>query len=58
MKIEIEARSKANTIITMFWDNFQKSEPTFVMRDVIAIEIEKAFNKGVNCGYKASTSPE
>jgi hypothetical protein len=34
--------SKATTIMGLFWDNFLKSEPAFIMRDVIAIEIEKA----------------
>jgi hypothetical protein len=34
--------SKATTIMGLFWENFLKSEPAFIMRDVIAIEIEKA----------------
>jgi len=37
-----EARKKADTIINLFWHNFQKSEPAFIMRDVIAIALENA----------------
>ena len=37
-----EARQKADTIIGLFWHNFQKSEPAFIMRDVIAIALENA----------------
>lgn len=35
-------RDRADSIIRLFWDNFLRSESAFVMRDVIAIEIEKA----------------
>lgn len=35
-------RDMADTISRLFWDNFIKSEPAQVMRDVIAIELEKA----------------
>lgn len=34
-------RSKAESILTLFWDNFISSERAFIMRDVIAIELEK-----------------
>ena len=35
-------RDLADTISRLFWDNFLKSEPALVMRDVIAIELDKA----------------
>lgn len=35
-------RDMADTISRLFWDNFIKSEPALTMRDVIAIELEKA----------------
>ena len=37
-----ENQSKATAIMGLFWENFLKSEPAFIMRDVIAIEMEKA----------------
>jgi hypothetical protein len=40
-----KAREQANNIMEMFWHNFLKSEPAFVMRDVIAIALENADNK-------------
>jgi hypothetical protein len=35
-------RDMADAISRLFWDNFIKSEPAMVMRDVIAIELDKA----------------
>lgn len=40
-----KARQQANNIMEMFWHNFLKSEPAFVMRDVIAIALENACNQ-------------
>lgn len=40
-----QARKQANNIMEMFWHNFLKSEPAFVMRDVIAIALENANNQ-------------
>lgn len=40
-----QARKQANNIMEMFWHNFLKSEPAFVMRDVIAIALENADNQ-------------
>ena len=40
-----KARQQANNIMEMFWHNFLKSEPAFVMRDVIAIALENANNQ-------------
>lgn len=33
--------ARADGIVTLFWDNFQKSEPAHIMRNVIEIEFEK-----------------
>jgi hypothetical protein len=35
-------RHMADTISRLFWDNFIKSEPALTMRDVIAVELDKA----------------
>lgn len=39
-------RERADSIMRLFWDNFLRSESAFVMRDIIAIEIEKAERRG------------
>lgn len=44
------ARGMADTIMGMFWYNYLKSEPAFIMRDLIAIEIEKAEQRGRDVG--------
>ena len=41
-----DARAVAGRILDLFWDNFLKSEPAFIMRDIIAIELEKAKSAG------------
>ncbi len=38
--------SVADAIMRLFWDNFLQSEKAFQMRDVIAIELEKAEERG------------
>ena len=35
-------RDMADAISRLFWDNFLKTEPALIMRDVIAIELDKA----------------
>ena len=35
-------RDMADSISRLFWDNFIKSEPALIMRDVIAVELDKA----------------
>jgi hypothetical protein len=40
-----EARQRADTIMSLFWDNFLKSESAFIMRDVIAIALEDVARK-------------
>lgn len=32
----------ADGVVRLCWDNFKATEPTFVLRDLIAVEIEKA----------------
>ena len=39
-------REMADVISRLFWDNYLKSEPALTMRDVIAIELEKAEDRG------------
>lgn len=39
-------RDKADAICRLFWENFIKSEPALMMRDVIAIELEKVEDRG------------
>lgn len=36
----------ADVISRLFWDNYLKSEPALTMRDVIAVELEKAEDRG------------
>ena len=43
----------ADTIVGMFWDNFLSSERALRMRDLIAIEFEKAEMRGAMSAHQA-----
>ncbi len=46
-------RDMADTISRLFWNNFIKSEPALVMRDVITIELEKAETRAREQTFRA-----
>lgn len=35
-------RDRADAVLRLCWDNFLATEPTFVLRDLIVVEMEKA----------------
>ena len=45
-------RDLADAITRLVWDNFLKTEPAMVLRDLIAVELEKAEERGREAAFQ------
>ncbi len=49
-------REMADAISRLFWENYLKTEPALTMRDVIAVELDKAYDRGFEAGQDAQAA--
>lgn len=46
----------ADAISRLFWENYLRTEPALTMRDIIAVELDKAYERGFEEGRKSLKS--